>query len=146
MYQVKNCPTLQPEHQHRLSDCRDALIPTVHETLCTTSVLSHCLRTEPSCMCMCAYERKQSVFKRNTGVISQRLCKQTKTDTDFCLCFSPTALRAPVSLYLSPCLSFSLRDADSVEQSERSRLDNLLYPKHNPLFESNISLLNLLAS
>lgn len=112
---------------HCLSDYRDTLLPTVQGTLCPTSILSHCLRTESSSY-VCEIE-KQSVFKRN---ISQRLHEQTKV---------PVFAR-PQQRYLSPSLSFSLGDADSVEQSERSWLNSLLNMKHNPLFQSNGALLN----
>ncbi len=74
------------------------------------------------------------MFKRN---ISQRLHGQTKVPV-----FAQTQ-PLPLSLYLSPSLSFSLRDADSVEQSERSWLNSLLYLKHSPLFQSNAALFEL---
>ena len=51
-------------------------------------------------------------------------------------------LARPQQSYLAPSLSFSLGDADSVEQSERSWLNSLPYMKHNALFQSNGALLN----
>lgn len=90
------------------------------------------------CVCVCVIEiEKAVVFKRNTGIISERLHEQTKGPV-----FAwPQQL--PLLPYLSPSCSFSLEDADSVEQSERSWLNSLTNLKHNPLFGSNASLFSL---
>lgn len=118
-----------------LSDYRD----TVQGMLRPTSILSQRLRPESSsCVCVCVIEiEKAVVFKRNTGIISERLHEQTKGPV-----FAwPQQL--PLLPYLSPSCSFSLEDADSVEQSERSWLNSLTNLKHNPLFGSNASLFSL---
>lgn len=90
------------------------------------------------CVCVCVIEiEKAVVFKRNTGIISERLHEQTKGPV-----FAwPQQL--PLLPYLSPSCSFSLEDADSVEQSERSWLNSLTNLKRKPLFGSNASLFSL---